>query len=141
MVSKVVETPTIGFEVSEVRAEMPEWAQPITKFLATGELPTEKEEARNVRNKVARFTLLIETLYKQGISSPLLRCVSLDESQYVMVEIHEGVCGNHSGIRALVRKVLRVGYYWLHTLRDVEQFVKKCRCQEYAPILHNPPKN
>lgn len=42
-----------------------------------------------------------------------------------MVKIHESVCRNHSGGRALARKVLRVDYYWSCTLRDVEEFVRK----------------
>lgn len=42
---------------------------------------------------------------------PQLRCVSLDQTQYVLVEVHEEICGNYSRVKALAGKVMRVGYY------------------------------
>ena len=35
------------------------------------------------------------------------------EADYVMREVHEGICGNHLGSRLLVHKLIRAGYYWL----------------------------
>lgn len=64
MITKTLETPTIRLEVLEVGARILEWAREITKSLNTGEMPSEKENARNVKNKVAQFTLLNGTLYK-----------------------------------------------------------------------------
>lgn len=44
------------FEVLEVNTKTPTWVHDIIKFLMTEELPPSKEEARKVKNKVARFT-------------------------------------------------------------------------------------
>ena len=57
--------------------------------------------------------------------------------------MHEGVCGNHIGARALAGKVLRQGYYWptmlRDMLRDTTDLVRKCKiCQEHAKISHLP---
>ncbi|KAK4385917.1 hypothetical protein Sango_2715700 [Sesamum angolense] len=39
-------------------------------------------------------------------------------AEYVLLEIQEESCGNHSGARSLARKVLRQGYYWPMMLKD-----------------------
>uniref|UniRef100_A0A2N9FQA7 Uncharacterized protein n=1 Tax=Fagus sylvatica TaxID=28930 RepID=A0A2N9FQA7_FAGSY len=55
-------------------------------------------------------------------------------------EIHEGVCGDHSGARALQRKIVRAGYYWPSMKADTYQFVQHCdKCQRFANLLHSPP--
>uniref|UniRef100_A0A2N9F125 Integrase catalytic domain-containing protein n=1 Tax=Fagus sylvatica TaxID=28930 RepID=A0A2N9F125_FAGSY len=69
-------------------------------------------------------------LYKMGFSRPHLRCLSPEEANYVIREVHEGVCGNHSGARSLAHKLTRAGYYWPSLLHDATQFVKACdKCQ------------
>ena len=35
-------------------------------------------------------------IIREGFSRPYLRCLIPDEAGYVMKEVHEGVCGNHS---------------------------------------------
>ena len=57
------------------------------------------------------------------------------DTEYLLREVHEGICGNHIGARALAGTVLRQGYYWPTILKDVTDLVKKCRiCQEQAKI-------
>ena len=54
-------------------------------------------------------------------------------------EVHEGICGNHIGVRSLAVKTLRQGYYWPTILKDAMELVKKCKiCQEHAQISHLP---
>uniref|UniRef100_A0A2N9FH63 Uncharacterized protein n=1 Tax=Fagus sylvatica TaxID=28930 RepID=A0A2N9FH63_FAGSY len=80
------------------------------------------------------------TLYKKSFSLPYLRCLAPDEANYVLREIHEGVCGNHSGARALQRKVVRAGYYWPSMQADASRFVQHCdKCQRFANLVHSPP--
>lgn len=71
----------------------------------------DKGEVRKIKNRTAHFTLVDGVLYWRGYSTPLLRCVLFEEAHYILVEIHEGVCGNHLGGKALVGKVVRAGYY------------------------------
>ncbi|RVW86048.1 hypothetical protein CK203_041504 [Vitis vinifera] len=35
-------------------------------------------------------------LYKRSFTGPYLRCLGHSEAQYVLAELHEGICGNHS---------------------------------------------
>ncbi|KAI5349432.1 hypothetical protein L3X38_002319 [Prunus dulcis] len=72
-------------------------------------------------------------------SLPYLRCLTPEEGHYVLREIHEGICGNHSGARSLAHKAIRQGYFWpsLHT--DAQAFTQKCdKCQRFANIPQLP---
>ena len=79
---------------------------PIISFLQDGYLPEEAEEAKKARKRVAKFTILNDTLYKRGFSMPYLKCVDEEEAKYILEEIHEGVCGDHAGHRSMVSKVV-----------------------------------
>ena len=80
-------------------------------------------------------------LYKRSFSLPYLRCLAPDEAKYIMREIHEGICGNHSRARALQKKIIRAGYYWPSMQADTNNFVQYCdKCQRFTNILHSPPK-
>ncbi|XP_030970256.1 uncharacterized protein LOC115990580 [Quercus lobata] len=83
------------------------WITPIVSYLKDGRLPEEKGEARKFKIKLARYILMDEVLYKRGFSQPLLRCLAPDEANYMLREVHEGACGNHSRARSLVHKVIR----------------------------------
>ena len=87
------------------------WMTPITSYLKDRWLPEEKDEAKKLRVRSARYVLMDEVLYKRGFSQPYLRCLASDEANYVLREVHEGACGNHSGARSLVHKVVCAGYY------------------------------
>ena len=85
---------------------------PIISYLKDGSLPEGKDEARRLRVQSARYVLLSDVLFKRGFLQPYLRCLSSDEANYLLREVHEEACGNHLGARSLIHKVVRVGYYW-----------------------------
>ncbi|KAI5344787.1 hypothetical protein L3X38_012664 [Prunus dulcis] len=76
----------------------------ILQFLQNQTLPANSTEARRVRHRSARYMIINGSLYKRGFSLPYLRCLTPDEGHYVLREIHEGICGNHSGARSLAHK-------------------------------------
>ncbi|XP_075669827.1 uncharacterized protein LOC142639552 [Castanea sativa] len=88
------------------------WTTPLISNLKDGTLPKGKEAARKLKVQLARFVLIKDVLYKRGFSRPYLRCVGPEETSYVMKEVREGICGNHSGSRSLVHKLIRAEYYW-----------------------------
>ena len=49
---------------------------------------------------------------------PILKCVGKEDANYILREVHEGICGNHIGAQTLARKTLRQGYYWPTMLKD-----------------------
>jgi len=48
---------------------------------------------------------------------PYSRCVEEDEAKYILEEIHEGICGDHTGPRSLVNKIIITGYLAYHVKR------------------------
>ncbi|XP_020422651.1 uncharacterized protein LOC109949950 [Prunus persica] len=117
----------------------PTWMDPILQFLQNQTLPANPAEARRVRHRSARYLIINGSLYKRGFSLPYLRCLTPEEGHYVLREIHEGICGNHSGARSLSHKAIRQGYFWpsLHT--DAQAFTQKCdKCQRFANIPQLP---
>ncbi|KAL0434621.1 UNVERIFIED_CONTAM: hypothetical protein Sradi_0170000 [Sesamum radiatum] len=69
----------------------------------------------------------------------MLKWLNPDKAKYVLREIHEGSCGNHSGARSLANKVLRQGYYWPTMGKDALILVQRCSpCQRHAKYQHNP---
>ena len=70
---------------------------PIIAYLRNSELPEEKTKVHIFRLKAALYVLYNDKLYRIGYSMPLLKCIPPTEPEYIMREIHEGICGNHAG--------------------------------------------
>ena len=87
------------------------WTTTLIAYLQLGTLPDGKDTARKLKVQASRFVMIRDVLYKRGFSRPYLKCLTHDEANYVMREVHEGICGNHSGARSLVHKLIRAGYY------------------------------
>ncbi|KAL5569775.1 hypothetical protein UlMin_026350 [Ulmus minor] len=114
---------------------------PILQYLAHDELPSDKNEARRLRAKAARFTILDGQLLRRSFSGPYLKCVTPSEANYILAELHEGECGNHSGGRSLANRALTAGYYWPTMRSDSMSFVQKYdSCQRFAQVTHLPPE-
>ena len=111
------------------------WMTPILSFLQDKYLPQDVEEARKVKKKAARFTILNDTLYKRGFSIPYLKCTDEEEAKYILEEIHEGVCGDHAGFRSFVRTVIKTCYFWPTLQVDTRELIKKCnKCQRFGNV-------
>ncbi|RVW39460.1 hypothetical protein CK203_101500 [Vitis vinifera] len=110
-----------------------------SEYLRTGTLPEDPKQAHKIRVQAARFTLIGGHLYKRSFTGPYLRCLGHSEAQYVLAELHEGICGNHTGGRSLAHRAHSQGYYWPTMKKDAAAYVQKCdKCQRYAPIPHIP---
>nr|KYP54877.1 Gypsy retrotransposon integrase-like protein 1 [Cajanus cajan] len=98
---------------------------------------TDLIESKKLRTQAARYSIVSGELYIRGFSTPLLRCLDQQQADYVIREIHEGICGSHSGGRTLATKVLRAGYYWPTLRSNCTEFVKKCvQCQKHENLIH-----
>ena len=88
------------------------WMDSISLFLENDILPEEKSEAEKVRRKAPRFWLSEDRkLYKRSFSSLYLLCVHPEASESLLEELHEGVCGSHTGGRSLSHRALTQGYW------------------------------
>ena len=97
-------------EIMQIEEEVvTTWMTPIWDYIKEGKLPEDKSEARKLKYKAARYVEYDGNLYRRGFNQPLLKCIDGDECRYIMREVHEGICGNHSGGRSLAGKILRQG--------------------------------
>ncbi|CAL8085976.1 unnamed protein product [Prunus armeniaca] len=104
---------------------------PIYAFLTNGTLPTDKSQARKLRYRSARYTVIDDVLYKRGYTTPYLKCLTREQGDYILREVHNGVCGDHSGSRQ--------GYFWPTLHQDANMLVKKCdKCQQFGSVPHVP---
>ncbi|KAG6478323.1 hypothetical protein ZIOFF_061759 [Zingiber officinale] len=89
--------------------------------------------------RAGRFTLIGDQLYKKAFSRPLLKCVSSEDSAYILQEVHQGSCGGHPGGRSLAKKILLAGYFWPTLQADAARTVSTClSCQKYHNFYHRP---
>ena len=88
-------------QVHQIRVG-PSWMDPILLFLKEDVLPKSKSKADKIRRKAPRFWLSEDRkLYKHSFSGPYLLCVHSEASESLLEELHEGVCGSHTGGRSL----------------------------------------
>ncbi|XP_034202236.1 uncharacterized protein LOC117617090 [Prunus dulcis] len=129
---------TVTSEACAVRYE-DTWMSPIYLYLTNGTLPEDKAQARKLKYRSARYTVINDVLYKRGYTTPYLKCLTAERGDYVLREIHNGVCGDHSGSRSLAYKVFRQGYFWPTMHQDANTLVRKCdKCQRFGNVPHIP---
>ena len=83
----------------------------IIQFLKEDILPEEKIEADKIRRKATSYWLSEDhKLYKRSFSGPYLLCVHPEQIESLLEEMHEGICGSHTGGRSLAHRALTQGY-------------------------------
>ncbi|XP_021743464.1 uncharacterized protein LOC110709553 [Chenopodium quinoa] len=83
---------------------MTEWANQLSNYGLEYE-PRRVIKAQALADLQAKWFLWHEgKVYKKSYTHPLLYCVSPDEGDYILREIHQGACGSHQGSRTLAGK-------------------------------------
>lgn len=88
-----------------------------------------KEKARKLRTQIARYNLVVSELYKRGFSSPLLKCLDQDQANYVLRELHDGVCSLHFGEKTMITKSFEG---WILLANSKDKLLKFC--EEMPPM-------
>ena len=105
----------------------PSWIDSIIQFLKENILLEERIEADKVRRKATRYWLSKDQkLYKCSFSGPYLLCVHPELTELLLEELHEGICGSHTGGRSLAHRAITQGYWWPNMQREALEYVKKC---------------
>jgi hypothetical protein len=117
--------------ISLVHSE--DWKTEITSFLQDNCLLDDEIYNKRMEARTRPYVIIEGDLYKHGVCSPLLKCLSRIEGQELMKEIHAGLCGSHIGSRPLLGKVFRQGFYWPKAASDAGDLVQRCEnCQRCA---------
>ncbi|XP_035830036.1 uncharacterized protein LOC110906998 [Helianthus annuus] len=137
---EVLSNPSVRLrEVSVIQTGTTSWMTPIIMYLQSGILPENKAEARKIQYKSEHYQMADGILYRKSYLGPLLRCVDADDANYLIREVHEGICGIHAGPRMVVAKVMNAGYYWPGMHLDAVKELRKCSgCQRHAPKTMRP---
>ena len=83
----------------------------LVSFLKDGSLPEDKVEAEKIRRKALRYWLSKEQkLYKRSHLELYLLCIYPEAVEPLLEELHEGICGSHTGGRSLSHRAFTQGY-------------------------------
>jgi hypothetical protein len=111
--------------------------QPYLAYMINKTLPKDTVQAKRIIRRSKAFVVLQGKLYKRSITGVLQRCVTPQEGQEILRDIHTGVCGHHASIRSIAAKAFRAGFYWLTAIEDAKDIVRKCEaCQCFASRPH-----
>ena len=112
----------------------------IIQFLKEDILLEEKIETDKIQRKATSYWLSEDhKLYKRSFSGPYLLCVHPELTESLLKELHEGICGSHTGGRSLAHRAITQGYWWPNMQREVLEYVRKYdQCQWFAPSIHQP---
>ena len=136
---KPTETRRETAQIHQIRAG-PSWMDSIIRFLREDILPKERIEADKVQRKATNYWLSENhKLYKCSFSGPYLLCVHPELIELLLQELHEGICGSHTGGGSLAHRAITQGYWWPNMQREVLEYVRKCdQCQRFASNIHQP---
>ncbi|KAK0598758.1 hypothetical protein LWI29_037707 [Acer saccharum] len=128
-------------EVGAVFGERDSWITPIKEYLVNDVLPSDPLEAKRLKYRATRYSVLNGELYKRGYSRALQRCVGPEEAEGILRSIHSGNCGNHAGGVSLAHKTLRQGFYGPTLFTDAKRVAARCEaCQNIANNICQPPE-
>jgi hypothetical protein len=123
--------------ISPVYSE--DWRTEIISFLQGNFLSDDEAYNKRVEAIAQPYVIIEGELYKRGVCSPLLKCLSRSEGIELMKDIHAGLCGSHIGSRPLLGKVFCQGFYWPKAASDAADLVQKCEgCQKCARDQKQP---
>ena len=134
IIQETIQTPTIDTkEIMVGEEEEPDWITPYKNFLIRGVFPPNENEAQHLKQKANYYVILNGEQFTRGLRTPLLKCLNNQQENYVMRELHEGICDLYTRGRSLATKVVCAGYYFSTLRVDALNFTKKCRqCHEFA---------
>jgi hypothetical protein len=111
----------------------------IISFLQGNCLSSDEAYNKIMDTRTRPYVIIEGELYKYGVCSPLLKCLSRTEGMELMKEIHAGLCGSHIGSRPLLGKVFLQGFYWPKAASDAAELVQKCEgCEKCARDQKQP---
>jgi hypothetical protein len=73
-------------------------------------LPEDVLEARRIVQRSKAFVVVQGKLYKKSITRVLQRCITPQEGQVILKDIHAGVCDHHASSRDIAAKAFRAGF-------------------------------
>ena len=118
----------------------PDWREPFIKYLTDGSSYTDRTENERLMRRSKQYLLVDGKLWRKNAKEEILmKCITREDGERLLDQIHSGSCGNHAASRTLVGKAFRAGFYWPSAIADVEKLVRHYEgCQFFAMRIHVP---
>jgi hypothetical protein len=82
-------------EPKEVMMIEETWMQPYIAYMINKKLPEDAVEAKRITRRAEAFVVIEGKLYKRSITGVLQRCVTPQEGQTILKDIHGGCRSGH----------------------------------------------
>jgi hypothetical protein len=90
---------------------------------------------KKLKRQVLKYTSLDDDLYRRTIDDMLLKCLSDEQANKAVRELHDGICGAHQLAYKMKWLLRRAGFYWLTMVNDCIKYQKGCEaCQRFGNI-------
>ena len=89
--------------------------------------PPMKQRKKRLSQRARGYIISQGELYKSGVVTPWLKCITVAQGIELLREIHAGTCGSHIGIRPLVAKAFRQGFFWPSALKNAEKLSRPAK--------------
>ena len=95
-----------GIHIHQIRVG-PSWMDSIGLFFKEDVLLESKSEANKVQRKAPQFWLFEDQkLYRRSFSGLYLLCIHFEAVELLLEELHEEICGSHTGGKSLSHRAL-----------------------------------
>jgi hypothetical protein len=112
------------------RQEGVDWILELKAFLTNIKLPEDELEAERIVCQASGYCVRDGDLYQRRPNGVALKCISTQQGQELLMDIHTGECRHHASALTLTAKAYRSGFYWPSALWDAAEMVKRCEaCQ------------
>ena len=117
-----------------------DWRVPFIKYLTDGSDYTDRAENERLMWRSKQYLLVDGKLWRKNAKEEILmKCITQEDGEHLLDQIHSGSCVNHVALRTLVSKAFRVGFYWPLAVANAEKLVRHCEgCQFFAKRIHVP---
>jgi hypothetical protein len=73
-----------------------DWMSPIKAYLDNQPISDDNAEIEHIAHKSRTHHLIDGVLYRQGANGMMMSCISKEEGNQLLLDIHSEVCGAHS---------------------------------------------
>jgi len=120
--------------------EEDDWRKSFFDYFNHGIHPNDPVARRQLLRRAPSYLLKAGILFRRSFDGVLLRCVSRDEANSILKEVHSGVCGGHQSGAKMYHSIRLAGYYWPKIMTDCLDAAKACHmCQIRGDFKHRPP--
>ena len=83
----------------------PDWREPFIKYLTDGSGYTDRTENERLIRRSKQYLLVDGKLWRKNAKEEILmKCITQEDGEHLLDQIHSGSCGNHAASRTLVDK-------------------------------------